>query len=136
MDRGAAGAGRYRIRERIGKIYALLASGGRWEGRELVPPSVLAQLATPLVNGPDRVLCMPTAFTAGCMVDPVFPDGGKQRRHFGPSLRAFGHPGAGGSLAFADPENGLAFAYVMNQMEQGVMPNEKALRLVDAVYGS
>jgi CubicO group peptidase (beta-lactamase class C family) len=48
-----------------------------------------------------------------------------------PSLSAFGHPGAGGSLAFADPENRLSFAYVMNQMEPGVLPNAKALRLIE-----
>jgi CubicO group peptidase (beta-lactamase class C family) len=55
-------------------------------------------------------------------------------RLFGPSSRSFGHPGAGGSHAFADPENKIAFAYVMNQMEQSVLPNEKSLRLVDAIY--
>jgi CubicO group peptidase (beta-lactamase class C family) len=57
------------------------------------------------------------------------------RRIFGPSPNAFGHPGAGGSHAFGDPENKLSFAYVMNQMEQEVLPNEKSLRLVDAIYG-
>jgi CubicO group peptidase (beta-lactamase class C family) len=61
------------------------------------------------------------------------PPGGT-RRIFGPSQLAFGHPGAGGSHAFADPENHLSFAYVMNQMEQQVLPNEKSLRLVDALY--
>ena len=120
----------------LGKIYAMLAAGGTWQGRELVPSAVMTQLSWPLADGPDRVLCIPTAFSAGCMMDPLMPDGTKQRRHFGPSLCAFGHPGAGGSHAFADPEHGLAFAYVMNQMEQGVMPNTKALSLVDAVYES
>jgi CubicO group peptidase (beta-lactamase class C family) len=57
------------------------------------------------------------------------------RKLFGPSATSFGHPGAGGSHAFADPENKIAFAYVMNQMEQSVLPNEKSLRLVDAIYG-
>jgi CubicO group peptidase (beta-lactamase class C family) len=47
---------------------------------------------------------------------------------------AFGHPGAGGSHAFADPENNLAFAYVRKQMEQQILPNEKSLRLVHALY--
>ena len=59
---------------------------------------------------------------------------GERRRIFGPSPLAFGQPGAGGSHAFADPENKLAFAYVMNQMEQKILPNEKSLRLVDALY--
>jgi CubicO group peptidase (beta-lactamase class C family) len=118
----------------LAKIYALLAGGGTWMGRQLVPPAVLAQLGARLVNGIDRVLLMPTAFSAGAMMDPLGPAGEKTRRHFGPSLEAFGHPGAGGSHAFADPENGLAFAYVMNQMEPGVMPREKCLRLVAAVY--
>ena len=56
------------------------------------------------------------------------------QRLFGPSPNAFGHPGAGGSHAFADPENKISFAYVMNQMEQSLLPNEKSLRLVDAIY--
>ena len=53
---------------------------------------------------------------------------------FGPSATSFGHPGAGGAHAFADPENKIAFAYVMNQMEQSLLPTEKSLRLVDAIY--
>ncbi len=52
----------------------------------------------------------------------------------GPSGTSFGHPGAGGSHAFADPHNKIAFTYVMNQMEQSLLPNEKSLRLVDAIY--
>jgi CubicO group peptidase (beta-lactamase class C family) len=119
----------------LGKIYALLAAGGVWEGREIVQPAVIEQLTTMLVNGADRVLLIPTAFSAGCMMDPMAESGEKLRSHFGISKRAFGHPGAGGSHAFADPESGIAFAYVMNQMEQGVMPNAKSLRMVQALYG-
>lgn len=118
----------------LGKICALLAGGGQWEGRSLVPAPVLSQLNTVLVNGFDQVLQIPTAFSAGAMMDPLDHNGAKLRRHFGPSLQAFGHPGAGGSHLFADPEHGIAFAYVMNQMEQGVLPNAKSLDLVEAVY--
>ena len=69
------------------------------------------------------------------MMDPVDKEtGSKIRRMFGPSLSAFGHPGAGGSLAFADQDSGIAFAYVMNQMEVGVLPSERATGLVDALF--
>jgi CubicO group peptidase (beta-lactamase class C family) len=77
---------------------------------------------------------MPTAFTAGFQKDPVGIDGEKVRQHFGPSTRAFGHPGAGGSLAFADPERRIGFGYVMNRIDPGVMPNERAAALVRALY--
>ena len=87
-------------------------------------------MTTALASGIDRILQIPTAFSAGFMKDPP----GSLRRIFGPSSTAFGHPGAGGSNAFADPEHGIGFAYVMNQMEQSLLPNEKSLRLVDAVY--
>jgi CubicO group peptidase (beta-lactamase class C family) len=78
----------------------------------------------------------PTAFSAGFMKDSKE----SARKIFGRStqlpvrLGPFGHPGAGGSHAFADPENKISFAYVMNQMEQSVLPNEKSLRLADAIY--
>ena len=47
---------------------------------------------------------------------------------------AFGHPGAGGSLAFADPEAGIAFGYVMNQMKLGTTGDERSETLVEASY--
>ncbi|MDP9292707.1 MAG: beta-lactamase family protein [Verrucomicrobiota bacterium] len=78
-----------------------------------------------ITSGFDKVLQMETAFGAGFM---------KSAKFFGPSPRAFGHPGAGGSLGFADPENQIAFAYVMNQMAPGVMPNENSLLMVAALY--
>ena len=97
-------------------------------------------MKTTLTEGTDRVFQISTAFSAGFMKDSQANLTGLTgrvpgpRRMFGKSPMAFGHPGAGGSHAFADPENKIAFAYVMNQMEQSVLPNRKSLRLVDAVY--
>ena len=118
----------------LGKFYVMLAQGGELDGVKFLTPEAVNPMTTTLANGPDKVLLIDTAFSAGFMKDPVDAAGRKTRTIFGPSLRAFGHPGAGGSVAFADPENHLSFAYVMNQMEPGVLPNAKALRLIDALY--
>jgi CubicO group peptidase (beta-lactamase class C family) len=60
--------------------------------------------------------------------------GKKLRELYGPSLQAFGHPGAGGSHALGDPESGLSFAYVMNQMELNVFPGPKSTEMVRALF--
>ena len=120
----------------LAKFYAMLAEGGALEGRRWFEPSTLDWMTTTLTQGPDRVLLLETAFSAGYMRDPIDAAGHKLRTNFGPSPRAFGHPGAGGSHAFADPENRVSFAYVMNQMEPGVLPGPKSLRLIDALYAA
>jgi CubicO group peptidase (beta-lactamase class C family) len=118
----------------LAKFYAMLAAGGAWGGVHYFSPHSLAHMTHTLSQGLDKVLRLETAFSAGFMRDPVDGEGRKIRANFGPSTRAFGHPGAGGSLAFADPDAGLGFAYVMNQMEMGVLPKRRALALVEALY--
>jgi len=118
----------------LAKFYGMLAEGGTSEGRRYFEPHTLDWMTTTLTQGPDWVLKLETAFSCGFMRDPVDAAGAKKRSIFGPSLKAFGHPGAGGSHAFADPENGISFAYVMNQMEPGVLPTAKTLRLIEALY--
>ncbi len=114
----------------LAKFYAMLANDGEIEGHRYFKSETIALMSTTVASGIDRILQIPTAFSAGFMKDsPAAP-----RRIFGPSPSAFGHPGAGGSNAFADPENRISFAYVMNQMEQSLLPNEKSLRLVEAIY--
>jgi CubicO group peptidase (beta-lactamase class C family) len=114
----------------LAKFYAMLANGGDLDGHRFFTPDTIAKMTTTLASGLDRVFQIPTAFSAGFMKDP--PEA--TRRMFGPSHLAFGHPGAGGSHTFADPDHGISFAYVMNQMEQSLLPNEKSLRLVDVIY--
>jgi len=114
----------------LAKFYSMLANGGKFNGRTFFSEETIAWMTTPLSNGFDRVFQIPTSFSAGFMKDARET----ARRMFGPSRTSFGHPGAGGCIAFADTENKTAFAYVMNQMEQSVLPTEKSLRLVDTIY--
>ncbi len=114
----------------LAKFYSMLANGGTFGGHTFFSEKALAWITTTLADGMDRVIQIPTGFSAGFMKDSR----NAARRMLGPSGTSFGHPGAGGSHAFADPENKIAFAYVMNQMEQSLLPNVKSLRLVDAIY--
>src|SRR5213080_1099105 len=114
----------------LAKFYAMLANDGEINDRKFFTSNTIKLMATIISDGLDRVFEIPMAFSAGLMKDAAGP----ARKLFGPSSNVFGHPGAGGSHAFADPENNISFAYVMNQMEQSVLPNEKSLRLVYAMY--
>lgn len=118
----------------LAKFYAMLASGGTWQGQTFLSPQILGWIASSVTQGFDIVLQREMAFAAGFTRDPMDSSGKKIRQMLGPSLGAFGHAGAGGSLAFADPERQLAFAYVMNQMELGVLPHERCQALVRALY--
>jgi CubicO group peptidase (beta-lactamase class C family) len=114
----------------LAKFYSVLANGGKLDGQTFFSEETISWMTTVLADGMDRVFQIPTAFSAGFMKDSQ----NATRRMFGTSPNAFGHSGAGGANAFADPENKLSLAYVMNQMEQQVLPNEKSLRLVNAIY--
>ena len=73
---------------------------------------------------PDACLIMPTTFGMGFMTHGQFtPYAG---------AGSYGHPGAGGSVAFGQPERQLAFGYVMNQMAQNLAGDLRAQRLIDA----
>ncbi len=92
------------------------------------------RMETALVTGDDQILQTRTSFSCGFQLDPLDQFGRKERHHYGLSRRGFGHPGAGGSHAFGDPQSGISFAYVMNQMELSPLPGAKSLEMVKAMY--
>ena len=100
---------------------------------EIFSSETIDRIATMQCMGEDAILRIETGFGIGFMKDPLIRSK-KIRRIFGTSLTAFGQPGSGGSLGFCDPENEVAFAYVMNQMEPGILPNAKSLGLIDHFY--
>jgi CubicO group peptidase (beta-lactamase class C family) len=73
---------------------------------------------------PDLCLVMPTTFGLGFMTHGVFTP------YSGPG--SFGHSGAGGSNAFAQPERDLAVGYVMNKMAANLAADARAQRITTA----
>ena len=107
----------------VARIYAALLVPGR-----LLSPELLAEATRPQSEGFCPTLGEEVTFGLG--FKPTTP-----RRPFGPNLRSFGHFGTGGSLGFADPDAGIAFGYVMND----VIPRWQSTRnraLIEAVYAS
>ena len=135
LQSGVASLGGVGSARGLAKFYAVMANRGLWNGVQVIPETIFESITTPIAFGEDYTLLLPTAFSAGFMLDPVDRESGEKiRTLFGPGKRSFGQPGAGGSHAFADPENQISFAYVMNQMQSGILPNVKSLGLVNLLY--
>ncbi|MDA5285120.1 serine hydrolase domain-containing protein [Streptomyces sp. NPDC054904] len=108
-------------------FYAALI-GDTQDGARLLTPETTALAGTELSSGPDRVLVVNTRFGPGHMLHgPASPL---------LSPASFGHPGRGGSLAFADPEAGIGFGYVTNGLAKSVTADPRAQALVRAVGAS
>ncbi|MFF0476605.1 serine hydrolase domain-containing protein [Streptomyces sp. NPDC004284] len=109
----------------LARMYAALI--GEVDGVRLLTPETLTSATEEQASGKDLVMLFPSRFGTGYMLPT--PD----NRMTGPN--AFGHTGRGGSLAFADPEHGIAFAYVMNHIVSA--PGDaRATALAEAVRRS
>jgi CubicO group peptidase (beta-lactamase class C family) len=124
-----AGGGIGQVRS-VAKAYSELATGAANLGLSTHTLSELtAPPRSPSRGTRDLVLMTDASFSLGF----ARPSDGFR---FGSSARAFGHPGAGGSFAFGDPDLELSFAYAPNRLGHHLRddPREKALR--DALYRS
>ncbi len=108
----------------LSRFYAALI--GPVDGhRALFAPATLTAARSAESDGPDRVLVVSTRFGQGFMLhgpsSPLLAPG------------SFGHPGRGGSLGFADPESGTAFAYVTCAMQRSVTADPRAQAVLRAL---
>jgi CubicO group peptidase (beta-lactamase class C family) len=108
----------------VARLYASLL--GEVDGVRTLEESTVAAASECQVRGPDRVILVDTAFGLGFMLPPALPAA------CGP--RAFGHGGAGGSVSFADPDAGLAFAYAMNHLRFDPKGDPRGETLAAAAY--
>lgn len=113
----------------LARIYGALARGGEVDGAKIFGPTEIERCYTEQSYGPDAVLPLITRFGLGFMLS-------QPGAMMGPNPRAFGHPGAGGSIGFADPDAKIGFGYVMNQMGNEPLLDPRPARLIEALYAS
>jgi CubicO group peptidase (beta-lactamase class C family) len=111
----------------LARFYAGLTStveGGPSE--PILGAEQVAKASELQTSGPDQVLYLETTFGLGFFVSSPMA------RYGAPS--SFGHTGAGGSVGFTDPVNGIGFGYVMNRMMQSLTGDPRSGGLIKAVY--
>jgi CubicO group peptidase (beta-lactamase class C family) len=106
-------------------VYGALADGSE----RLMSNTTLAQARKGHGRGIDVVAGVGGDFALGYAL-------GSDELSFGPNPTAFGHDGFGGSTGFADPEHGVGFGYVMNQMGPLLRDDPRKMALVAALYDS
>lgn len=113
----------------LARLYGVLACGGALDGVKVLAPAAIERCHTELAYGPDAVLMISTRLSLGFMLS-------QPGASLGPNPHSFGHPGAGGSLGYADPDAGIGFGYTMNQMGSGLLINPRPAALIEAIYAS
>jgi len=115
----------------LARLYAAVIGGVGGEMGGLAPllrPETVLRATRVESEGVDAVLGVPVRIGSGFELgDALGP---------GVGAHAFGHTGAGGSVAFADPAAGIAFGYVANRMRLQPGADPRAVGLIRAVYAA
>ncbi|MEU6145235.1 serine hydrolase domain-containing protein [Streptomyces sp. NPDC047081] len=109
----------------LARMYAALI--GEVDSTSLLTRETLESATKEQASGKDQVMLIPSRFSSGYMLPT------ETNPMIGPG--SFGHTGRGGSLGFADPRQGIAFGYVMNNIIGGD-DDARAASLIDAVRRS
>ncbi|MCQ3829727.1 beta-lactamase family protein [Microbulbifer elongatus] len=108
----------------LAAVYGDLAS----EDPQLLDRTILAEATTEQSRARDAILQTDVAFGCGFL-----KAGSAEDLAFGGN-GGFGHPGAGGSVGFADPETEVGFGYVTSRMGQSLFMDQRAVGLKDCLY--
>jgi CubicO group peptidase (beta-lactamase class C family) len=114
----------------LARMYGALANGGEIDGVRIVSEERIRHMYRLMTCEPDRVIMLPLrkgiGFFLGGTIDGV---AGAQ----GPRESAFGHAGAGGSVAFADPEVGLSIAVTLNKLGSSLQAEGPAAQIANLI---
>jgi len=112
----------------IAKLYGSAATGDSQLGLSSGVRDALEGPAVPPTGGlRDKVMGVDVSYSLG-FGKPI------NVFVFGSSDKAFGWPGAGGSVGFADPDTGVGFGYVMNRMGFHAHSDPRELALRQALF--
>jgi CubicO group peptidase (beta-lactamase class C family) len=111
----------------VARAYGALAMGGGELGiKEETMAALTAPLTPPSKGLKDEIMGIESRASLGFMKPfPLFP--------FSPSDRAFGTPGLGGALGFADPDAKTGYCYTPNKLNI-VFPDVRDSALRSAMY--
>lgn len=125
----------------IGRMYAALACGGELDGVRIVSEASVRKFGAEAISLPDamlaemrprmvwtRLMGRPVKRSLGYLINPSMP---REPLRFGPNPHAFGHDGAGGQIAFCDPDGGVAVGFVRNYMTSS---SRLSTTLINTVY--
>lgn len=114
----------------VAKMYAALAGDGSIDGVRLVSPERIQHMNRLVTDGVDVVIGVPMRKAIGFFL------GGETAGIHGPigsRETAFGHPGAGGPVGFADPEAKLSVGVISNKMTYPGPGEGVTLEICDAI---
>ena len=93
----------------IARFYAMMEGGGSLDGVKIFAPETVAEVTSLQVEGMDLTNERRTKRSLGFSLgDPRMGSSVTE------DVRTFGHGGAGTSVGWADPDSGLAMAYITN----------------------
>ena len=122
---GWPGSGLVATARGLAAFYRDLLSGA------LIPGALLREARRERVRGADEVTILESAFGLGFMLPSqtfLLPEAAH--------ATAFGHPGMGGSVGSADPDRGVAFAFIPNLRGDALAGDRRAHDLLAAVYAA
>jgi CubicO group peptidase (beta-lactamase class C family) len=111
----------------VATLYGVFANGGRIGAAQVLSAEALSALTRERIRGQDLVLPFEISWGAGLMRN--------SNLRYGPNPDTVGHSGWGGSCGFADPARALSASYVMNRQSNALIGDDRAGRLIAALYG-
>lgn len=130
---GLPSAGGVATARATARLFALYACNGQLDGREFLTAATLEQCWRPRPAGPDHTYGYPLPVGYGGLWH-VAPGVSNARPSGALTEGVLSHTGAGGTVAWAEPERGLAVAILHNRCFFGAQPALPFGEIGDAIH--